>query len=96
MSDVVGYIQEAPITSQRSFKTVATLKSGGVYLLCSLHRKEQSKGLSGILQSSFKNVDSFSSVQVWARIYRISGDYVKRSGGAKHLSDGGTKRKAGS
>jgi len=73
LSSVVGYVGEAPITDQQDFMTSANISSGGVYLLGSVQRDVKKSQISGLLPLWFSGDKSSSEIQIWARVYKISG-----------------------
>lgn len=74
LTNIIGYVQEAPITNGQQFQTSAVLESGGIYLLGSLTRKQHTKDKEGTLFNTlFKNSVNDGDIQVWLRCYRIQG-----------------------
>jgi len=76
LGQLQGFVEEAPIRSKDRFETVAVLASGGVYLLGSLTRDEQTQSVSGpfaMLPTSKKGDKKHVQVQVWAKVFRVAG-----------------------
>jgi len=76
LGQLQGFVEEAPIRSKDRFETVAVLSSGGVYLLGSLTRDEQTLSKSGpisMLTTNKKNEVKRAQVQVWAKVFRVAG-----------------------
>jgi len=76
LGQLQGFVEEAPIRSKDRFETVAVLSSGGVYLLGSLTRDEQTQSKSGpisMLTTNKKNEVKRAQVQVWAKVFRVAG-----------------------
>jgi len=76
LGQLQGFVEEAPIRSKDRFETVAVLASGGVYLLGSLTRDEQTQNVSGpfaLLPISKKGDKKHVQVQVWAKVFRVAG-----------------------
>ncbi|MGE3316833.1 MAG: hypothetical protein AB7O26_17080 [Planctomycetaceae bacterium] len=64
-------VDQAPATSEESFKGVADVVSGGVYLLGSLERSEEKQSWKGGLQIGRKRERESRLLQIWARTYRV-------------------------
>lgn len=73
LSDIVGFIENAPRVRNQQFHTQAVLATGGVYLLGALRRDDENHGTLGVLGTRKTKADSEQVVQVWARAYRIGG-----------------------
>jgi type II secretory pathway component GspD/PulD (secretin) len=73
ISSVSGYVDDkAPIMNLQEFKTVANVKSGGVYLLGSVKsdsKTDSQTGTLGLLKGN-KNTDGI--IQIWGKCFRIS------------------------
>jgi type II secretory pathway component GspD/PulD (secretin) len=71
LSEIVGFVEEVPRTSEAGYKTEAHIESGGVYLLGSLVRQTQSARQLGGFRSSWIQESTDSVLQIWARAYRV-------------------------
>ena len=68
-----GFINDVPIESAETFSTTAIMASGGVYFLGGVTRQENTDRIEGPFQSLLETQDKTSRLQIWARVYRISG-----------------------
>ena len=80
VSDIKGYVAgAAPITSNESFATTAVITSGGVYLLGSLRRADESKARQAALAVGDAKRRAGTVLQIWVRAYRIGAPVVPSS-----------------
>lgn len=78
LSEVIGFVAgEAPITSATTFDTVATIRSGGVYLVGSVVRRSHRDLAAGGLETVKETVSDHSTVQLWCRAFRIGAPSTK-------------------
>ncbi len=75
-SDITGYVEGAPITSNEHFSGDAVLASGGVYLLGSVTRSETQEAGGVGLNLARKDTEDARVMQIWARIVRVVGPAV--------------------
>lgn len=74
MSELAGYVGEAPITRANRFESRAVLEAGGVYLLGAISRHDYVEDVKGFIPGmSFKRTNTKGVVQVWCRAYRVRG-----------------------
>lgn len=90
MDELIGFVEDTPITRGQTLNTRAILKSGGVYLVGELRRDEKRDTTRGIFRSVQDKATDAGVTQVWARCYRINGPMVEDFGGGGFL--GGTTR----
>lgn len=72
-SDITGYVEQAPITTTESFAGQAVLTSGGVYLVGSMQRQEESESGGVGLSLGKKSRDKARVTQIWVRAVRVGG-----------------------
>jgi type II secretory pathway component GspD/PulD (secretin) len=71
LSDIVGFVEQAPRTREDRYTTQAEIQSGGVYLLGSLVRQSDQNANGGGLRSALKQERNDTVMQVWGRAYRV-------------------------
>jgi len=72
LDDVVGTaIQGYPNLANQSLDTLVAVRSGGLYLVGALNRKDASHAISGGLASHATDSSEGQVLQVWARAYRV-------------------------
>ncbi len=94
LGDLDGFQEGLPIIREERIETQADVSTGGVYLLASLKREQQSKSVAKWLQTGMRSTDERSTLEVWARVIRIEGSTrgaEARSGGQPV---GGTRERA--
>lgn len=75
LSSITGYVEYSPIIKKQTIDTEVSVISGGVYLIGSLVDSQESVNLHGsVLPSIYSQEKDSSSVQVFAKVYRIGGD----------------------
>lgn len=79
ISDVRGFVQEAPITAEQSFNTTAVVEGDGVYLLGSMVRDRASDAESLGWRTATDHNRDVQLLQVWARTRRIVGSVDQQS-----------------
>jgi hypothetical protein len=71
-NEVTGYVGEAPVTTGFSYTTSASMAAGQTYLLGCVARQSSSLFDRGpVPSSSVKRDNQTSTVQVWAKAYRV-------------------------
>lgn len=73
LSNITGYVGDAPIMTEDTLKTRAGIQSGGVYLLGALTGSSRTEEKTGFLSWGRSKRDSTEKLEVWARVYRING-----------------------
>lgn len=81
MSDIVRFVEFAPVTREDRFTTSAEVQSGGVYLLGSLVRQADQSQILGALQIRNTQNRTDTVMQVWARAYRVGGSVQQETPG---------------
>lgn len=99
--EVVGFVESAPISRGQTFETKAMIQSGGVYLLGEMKRTTRKQTIDGILSTGEVRDDNDTTVQIWARAYRIDGPTLEQEapaddrGGVPAERGGGRDRSVG-
>ena len=89
ISDIVGYVEDAPITDTRSYKGVSVASSGGVYLVGSLSSDSRMSALQGAFSSYFQKQNRKDIIQIWLRCYRVAGSVnVKKTQPGNEIFNG--------
>ncbi len=71
-SDIVGFVEEAPRTSNERFESTIVVESGGVYLLGSVPQERASMGTNtGFLSLGEERSGEAGVIQIWGRVARI-------------------------
>jgi len=73
LSQVEGFNAAAPVTLENSLATTTQVQNGGVYLLGSLETQSKSQTRKGIVSVGSATKKDKGTLEVWARVYRISG-----------------------
>ena len=71
MSEIKSYVEEVPLTSQSVLTLSADMSSDRIYLIGEMQRYKQLDTQTNLL--NFGRDEGKSVIQVWARLYRISG-----------------------
>ncbi len=89
LSSLRDFVEGAPVTSDESFAAAAIVESGGVYLVGSLRREEESvSSVAGIGLGWLQKRDT-ALLQVWCRAYRVAGPVDGRPPKAAQEAVGG-------
>lgn len=73
LSNVIGFVDEIPITDEQRFNTEAVCQMQGVYLLGSLRKQQVNNSQKGLIPTLFQEEKVNTTIQVWAKLYRIKG-----------------------
>jgi len=72
ISQVTGFVGEAPITQQSTFVTIASVSRNGTFLIGQILRDKASKVTTGtVIPTKFKWDEGSSVLQIWARVYCV-------------------------
>lgn len=71
LSEIVGYVEDAPVVDGLEFETRSIVTAGGVYLLGSMQQTKLHRGKESILKTVKSQDDSTRQWQIWARCYKI-------------------------
>lgn len=72
LSEIIGYVEDAPIVDGMQFETRSIVTAGGVYLLGSMQQTKTHRGKESILQTVSTQDDNARQWQIWARCYKIA------------------------
>lgn len=77
LTNVSGYVGDAPIVSGQTYNSTVQIEAGHTYLAGSMSRDEKTKVLSGtFFPTLFERQHKTGLVQVWLRAYRIDNSGV--------------------
>ena len=71
LSEVMGYVEDAPQINALTYQANSIVTGGGVYLLGSMQQDNRRRGRESILQTVTTRDDIKREWQVWARCYKI-------------------------
>lgn len=84
ITNVVGYVETAPISQGQSFSSTTILESGGTYLVGSITKKQLSREKYGaFFPTGKKKSEQDVTIHIWLRCHRIHGPYNEGNETAK-------------
>ncbi|QDT65799.1 hypothetical protein [Calycomorphotria hydatis] len=86
-TEVSEVVENYPITTGDKLDIVADVTAGGVYLLGSVRRTVERRGLSSWLRPGWLLEAERETWQVWARVYRVGGEVKARAASSEGRSE---------